>query len=209
MTTIFIIIFTISLIYLAVASRLLSYIQLLAVQGILLCGIAFLELKQINALNLVFILTETLIFKAAAIPIFLQVIIRRNNITREAEPYVSNFFSLLAMLVGVVLSFLLAYSLSISHVNTIYFSASVSAIYAGIFIIVTRRKIITHIMGYMVLENGIFLLSLAVGNEMPMIINSAILLDILTSVLVLGIFVNKIGNVFQGVEIAKLSRLKD
>lgn len=209
MTAIFIIIFTISLIYLAVASRLISYIQLLAVQGILLFGIAFLELKQVNALNLAFILTETLIFKAAAIPIFLQVIIRRNNITREAEPYVSNFFSLLAMLVGVVLSFLLAYSLHISHVNTIYFSASVSAIYAGIFIIVTRRKIITHIMGYMVLENGIFLLSLAVGNEMPMIVNSAILLDIFTSVLVLGIFVNKIGNVFQGVESAKLARLKD
>lgn len=209
MTTIFIIIFTISLIYLAVASRLLSYIQLLAVQGILLFGIAFLELKQINALNLVFILTETLIFKAAAIPMFLQVVIRRNSITREAEPYVSNFFSLLAMLAGVVLSFLLAYSLHMSHVNNIYFSASVSAIYAGIFIIVTRRKIITHIMGYMVLENGIFLLSLAVGNEMPMIVNSAILLDIFTSVLVLGIFVNKIGNVFQGVESAKLSRLKD
>lgn len=209
MTAIFIIIFTISLIYLAVASRLISYIKLLAVQGILLFGIAFLELKQVNALNLAFILTETLIFKAAAIPIFLQVVIRRNNITREAEPYVSNFFSLLAMLVGVVLSFLLAYSLHVSHVNTIYFSASVSALYAGIFIIVTRRKIITHIMGYMVLENGIFLLSLAVGNEMPMIVNSAILLDIFTSVLVLGIFVNKIGNVFQGVESAKLSRLKD
>ncbi len=209
MTTIFIIIFTISLIYLAVASRLISYIQFLALQGILLFGIAYLELKHVDALNLFFILTETLIFKATLVPLFLRLTIRRNNIKREAEAYVSNFFSLLAMLSGIVLSYLLAYSLRISHVNTIYFSASISAIYAGIFIIVSRRKLITHIMGYMVVENGLFLLSLAVGNEMPMIVNTAILLDIFTSVLALGIFVNKIGDVFQEIEIGKLSRLRD
>ncbi len=209
MTTIFIIIFTISLIYMAVASRLISYIQFLAMQGVLLFGVAFVELKHVDALNLFFILTETLLFKAIMVPLFLRMTIRRNNINREAEAYVSNFFSLLAMLTGIVLSYLLAYSLRVAHVNTIYFSASISAIYAGIFIIVSRRKIITHIMGYMVLENGIFLLSLAVGNEMPMVVNSAILLDIFTSVLVLGMFVNKIGNIFQDMEIGKLSDLKD
>jgi hydrogenase-4 component E len=82
-------------------------------------------------------------------------------------------------------------------------------VYTGIFIIVTRRKIITHIMGYMVLENGLLLLSLAIGGEMPMIINSGILLDIFTSVLALGMFVNKIGNVFPDVEVRTLSSLRD
>ena len=168
-----------------------------------------LDLHAVELLNLLFILLETLVFKAVVIPVFLTVIIRRNQINRETEAYLSNFNSLVAMLIGIVLSYILAYSLQIEGVNTMYFSASVSATYAGIFIIVTRRKIITHIMGYMILENGIFLLSLAVGNEMPMIVNTGILLDIFTSVLVLGMFVNKIGNVFQSVEISKLSRLKD
>lgn len=209
MTTIFIIVFTMTLVYVAISGRLVSYIHFLAVQGVLLFGIAFLELKYLDWLNLSFILMETLIIKAIVIPLFLMVLLRRNKINREAEPYISNFFSLLGMLVGIVLSYMLAYSLTIATVNTMYFAASVSAVYAGVFIMVTRRKIITHIMGYMILENGIFLLSLAVGNEMPMVVNSAILLDIFTSVLALGMFFNKIGDVFQDAEIGKLSRLKD
>ena len=64
-------------------------------------------------------------------------------------------------------------------------------------------------MGYMVIENGVFVLSLAVGNEMPMMVNLGILLDVFVSVFLLGIFINKVGDVFTGGDVEELSNLKD
>ena len=77
------------------------------------------------------------------------------------------------------------------------------------YIIVSRRKIITHVMGFLVIENGVFVLSMAVGNKMPMLVNIGILLDIFASVFLLGIFVNKIGDVLKEGDVEHLSKLKD
>lgn len=64
-------------------------------------------------------------------------------------------------------------------------------------------------MGYMILENGVFLLSLTIGAHQPMLVNMGILLDIFVSVLVLGLFLNRIGNTFEEMSIDNLSNLKD
>ena len=64
-------------------------------------------------------------------------------------------------------------------------------------------------MGYLVIENGVFILSLAVGTEMPMLVNLGILLDIFASVFLLGIFVNRIGDVLKDVDVDQLKNLKD
>ena len=68
MTVILLAIFAVTLIYLGVANRLSSYISVLAVQGVILFGVAFIELIEINWVNLVFILLETIVFKTIAIP---------------------------------------------------------------------------------------------------------------------------------------------
>ena len=70
MTNVLLITFTISLLYLGIAHRLLTYIKILAFQGVLLFGIAFIELIEINAVNLTFVLLETIVIKAIAIPLF-------------------------------------------------------------------------------------------------------------------------------------------
>lgn len=209
MTLMLVVVFMITLIYMATAGRLISYVKLLAIQGIVLFGLAYLELHSIDPLNLAFILIETLVVKGVAIPLFLVKVINRNQISREMEANISAFSSLLAMTLGIALSFALAYRVSQDTEHMLFLTGALSSIFAGIFLIVLRRKIITHIMGYMVLENGIFMLSLAVGSAMPMAVNAGILLDILTSVLVLGVFVNRIGDRFQSVEIEQLARLRD
>ena len=209
MTLMLVVVFMITLIYMATAGRLISYVKLLAIQGIVLFGLAYLELHSIDPLNLAFILIETLVVKGVAIPLFLVKVINRNQISREMEANISAFSSLLAMTLGIALSFALSYRVSQDTEHMLFLTGALSSIFAGIFLIVLRRKIITHIMGYMVLENGIFMLSLAVGSAMPMAVNAGILLDILTSVLVLGVFVNRIGDRFQSVEIEQLARLRD
>jgi len=209
MTNVLLIIFSMSLIYLSIANRLMSYVKILAFQGIILFWVSFIELDEMNTINLTFILLETIVFKTIAVPLFLKYVIQKNEITREAEPYVPNFISLIIVTSIVVVTFLLSNIIEDEQLNKVYFVAALSSLFTGLYIIGTRKKILTHVMGFLVIENGVFILSLAVGNEMPMMVNSGIFLDLFITVLLLGIFVNKIGDVLKDVDAGQLKNLKD
>jgi hydrogenase-4 component E len=77
MINILLIIFIISLIYISMANRMMTYIRIIAFQGVLLFGVAFIELIEINMVNLVFVLLETIVIKAIAIPVFIKYILDR------------------------------------------------------------------------------------------------------------------------------------
>ena len=209
MINVLLITFTISLLYLAIANRLRTYINVIAFQWVILFGVAYIELQEINIVNLIFILLETIVFKTLAVPIFLRYVIEKNKITREAEPYLPNFISLIVVTLIIVITFLLSNTITDIHLKKIYFVVALSALFSGLYVIATLKKIITHVMGYLVIENGVFILSLAVGNEMPMLVNLGIMLDIFVSVFLLGIFVNKVGDVLKDVDVDQLRNLKD
>jgi len=209
MTNVLLIIFIISLLYVSIANRIITYVRVLALQGFILFGVTFLQLKDIQTWNLVLILLETIVFRALAVPIFLGYLINRNRITRETEPYLPHFISLIIITMIVVITVLLANSIQDTHLDKIFFIVSLSTLFTGLYFIASRKKIITHVMGYLMIENGVFILSLAVGNEMPNLVNLGIMLDVFASVLILGIFLNKIGDVFKDVDVDQLSNLKD
>lgn len=209
MIHVLLIIFIITLFYMSIANRLMTYIKVLALQGVLLFFVVFLQLNRIDPVNLGFILLETIVFKSLAVPLFLSYLLKRNHITREAEPFLPNFISLVITTAIVVVNILIANVIKDDHLDKIFFVVALSTLFFGLYLIATRRKIITHVMGYMVIENGVFVLSLAIGNEMPLLVNLGIMLDIFASVLILGIFMNKIGDVFKDVDVDQLSNLKD
>lgn len=209
MIHVLLIVFIITLFYMSIANRLKTYINVLAFQGVLLFFVVFIQLNRIDPVNLSLILLETIIFKSIAVPVFLSYLLKRNNITREAEPFLPNFVSLLITTLIVVINILISNTIKDEHVDKIFFVVALSTLFFGLYLIATRRKIITHVMGYMVIENGVFVLSLAIGNEMPLLVNLGIMLDIFASVLILGIFMNKIGDVFKDVDVDQLSNLKD
>ena len=209
MVDVLLIVLLISLFYMAIANRMLTYVKVLSLQGILLFAIVFLQLEEINTVNLIFILLETIVFKSVAVPMFISYILKRNTITREAEPFLPHYVSLIIVTVIVFITILMSNSIIETHLDKMFFVVALSTIFTGLYIIASRRKIITHIMGYLVIENGVFVLSLAVGNEMPMLVNLGIMLDIFASVLILGVFLNKIGDVFKDIDVDQLSNLKD
>ncbi len=209
MINVLLITFLITLFYIAIANRLLSYIKALAFQGVILFTVVFIQLNEINTVNLILILMETIFFKALAVPIFLAYIIKHNKITREAEPYLPHFMSLIIVTMICVISIILVNSVKDKELDKIFFVVALSALFTGLYIIISRRKIITHVMGYLIIENGIFVLSLALGSEMTMLVNIGIMLDVFVSVLVLGIFTNKIGDTFEAMSVDNLSNLKD
>lgn len=209
MINILIIIFTMTLFYMATAGRLSTYIRVLFVQGLLLFGVAYLELKDVELGHLLMISTETLIFKAILVPVFYDNLIKRNGFQDERDPTNPNFFALFKVGLIIIFTFILAYSLHDQHLKITYFACSVSAILTGMLMIVRRKKLITHIMGFLVIENGIFLLSLAIGSEMPFIVNMGILLDLMTSVFLFGFFLFRIGEISNTQEAESLTGLKD
>lgn len=209
MINILIIIFTMTLFYIAAAGRLSTYIRVLFMQGLLLFGIAYLELKDVQIGHFLMILLETLIFKAILIPVFYDNLIKKNGFQDERDPTSPNFFALFKVGLIIIFTFILAYNLHDEHLKITYFASSVSAILTGMLMVVRRKKLITHIMGFLVIENGIFLLSLAIGSEMPFIVNMGILLDLMTSVFLFGFFLFRIGEVSHTQEVESLTGLKD
>jgi hydrogenase-4 component E len=209
MTNILLITFIISLVHLGLSKRLNTYTAVLAVQGIILFGVAFIELIEINLPNLLLVLLETIGFKTIAIPYFLNYVIRKNKITRESDPFLPDFLSVVIITTIILGSFLLANAIGDPHIRKIFFVTALSALFTGLYFIISRKKVITHVMGFLIIENGVFVLSLAVGAEMPMLVNIGILLDIFASVLILGIFVNKIGDWLKEQDVDQLRNLKD
>jgi hydrogenase-4 component E len=209
MTDVLLIALAMSLLYLSIANRLFTYIRILVFQGFLLFGVTYLTLSHISTLNLFLIMLETIVFKALAVPWFLNYIVKRNKITRDIEPYVPNFVSLIIVTLIIVATIILSNSIKDTSLDKTFFVVALSTLFTGLFFIVSRKKIITHVIGYLIIENGVFILSLAVGNEMPMLVNLGIMLDIFASVLILGVFFNKIGDVLKDPDVNLLRNLKD
>jgi len=115
-----VVLFAVTLVYFASAERLINYIRLIGLQGLLLCGIAIFELKEVNTANLIFIASESLIFKAILIPYLLTRIINRSGVTKVHRLAMPGFYTLIFSIVALLISITLAYSLTNSFVNIIY-----------------------------------------------------------------------------------------
>ena len=204
-----IILYIISLIYISIVERFRNYASLIAVQGWLLLGIALLQLHTLDWVELSFIILETLIFKALIVPAILTKVIRQTKINRIASTGASQFNSLMLSVVALVISAIMTYYIADSSINMVFFGVAIYALLSGLILIVLRSRIFTHMVGFLVIENGVFLFSMAIGVEMPMLINAAIMLDILMSVLMLGLFMTKVDDKIHTDDSDSLTHVKD
>ncbi|MDE5623111.1 MAG: hypothetical protein K2I62_00570, partial [Alistipes sp.] len=187
-----VILYVVSLVYLAITERFRNFASIMMLQGWLLFVIALLRLHTIAPLELTFIALETLIFKAIVVPAILFRIIRRTKINRVGTSGTSQFHALLLSLAALVVSASVTYYIADPAADPVFFGVALYALLSGLILIVLRQRLFSHLVGFLVIENGVFLFSTAIGVEMPFLIGIAILLDILMSVLMLGVFFTKI-----------------
>lgn len=209
MKELLLILFLGTLFLMAIANRMKGYVKILIYQGVLLFALSLVELQEISLGNLLWISVETLLFKSIAVPAFLFHIIHRNNITRETEPYFQHFTSLLITLAIVGGMFVVSAYIEDSYLDRFSFVGAASTIIFGLYFICSRRKLLSQMIGYMVIENGVFILTFAIGSHMPLMVNIGVILDVFASVLLLGFFVGKIGDVLKDQTINSLTSLKD
>jgi len=204
-----IILYVLTLIYLSIVERFRNYASLIAFQGWILLGIALLRLHSLDWIELSIVILETLIFKALIVPAILQRVIRKTKINRVRTSGSAQFNSLLLSVTALVVSALVTYYVADSSVHMIFFGVALYALLSGLILIVLRSRIFTHMVGFLVIENGVFLFSMAIGVEMPILINTAILLDILISVLMLGLFMTRVDREIHADDSDSLTHVKD
>ena len=203
------ILYVVTLIYLPITERFRNHTSLIALQGWILLGIALLRLHSLEGLELAFIIVETLVFKALVVPAILLRVIRKTKINRVSGSGSSQFNSLLLSLCALGVSCWIASAMADERIDMIFFGVALYALPSGLVMIVVRRRVFAHLVGFLAIENGVFLFSMAIGVEMPMMINMAIMLDILISILLLGIFLRKLDNSIHTDDADALTTVKD
>ena len=206
-----IILFGVTMLYMAATSRIMAHIRILVAQGILLFLICYFGIEKTSILNCIFLAFETLIVKACVIPMFLNKIVKTTHQYRDAEANIPHFYCLFISTVILFSGFLISdvNFPAMKMINPVYLGVSIAVIIISLLLITIKHKIITNIVEFITMENGIFLLSLAVVKEMPIIVNLGVLLDLFIAVFILGLLVNRINKEFEGLEVSHLSDLKD
>lgn len=227
MENIFIILLGLSMIYIASTGRLTAHINMLILQGWLLflvCLSGFMNEPWFNTgmfssikenlahiTGIIFIIAETLIVKSFIIPVFLKKVMKKTHAHRDSEANIPHFYAL------VISSVILFAGFMSANINTpefkiispLYFGVSISIIITSLWLITVKRTVLSNVISFITMENGIFLLSLSVAKEMPIIINLGVLLDIFIAVFILGMLVREINTEFEDLEVSHISELKD
>jgi len=204
------ILFCLSLFYVSVTSRVKGYVAVLQFQGLVLSILVlFPFINNFSIFGIILPITLLLV-KVILIPRYINKIILDLDIKRVIEPTIQQIVFLLLVIGTMIVIFISSSVLSQStELDVIPFASGFSAIALGIYIIIFRKKLIVHVCGFLVLENGIFLFGTAVASELPMMIELGVLLDVFVVVFLMGIALNKIRSTFEGFETSHLGRLKD
>lgn len=203
--------FSLTMLYMSASSRLKTSINMLVLQGLILFFIFNKLSDNIDIFNYLFLCFETLVIKMLVIPIFIWQIAKKSETFTDTEPSIPRFYSLVIATLILFFGFIFA-AISKHHLlvtNPIPFGISISTIILSLFFITVRKKILTAIIGYTMMENGIFLLSLSIEKEMPLVVNAGVLLDIFIAVFILGFLVHRIDRTFDKDTMDVLVQLKD
>ena len=191
-------------------SRIRSVINAVAAQGVLLGVLPFVVHPDLGWHGHV-LGVATVAIKGFVIPAFLVHAMREANIQHEVAPFINYVSSLLLGAVGTGLALLFSSTLPLAqeHAGLLLVPASLSTAWVGFLLLTTRRKAIMQVLGYLLLENGIYLFGLLLLEAMPFLVEIGILLDLFTGVFVMGIIIHHISREFASMSTEHLTELKD
>jgi len=191
-------------------SRIRAVINAVAIQGMLLGFLPVLVHGQIRLRGMLLV-AVTVLLKGIIIPRFLIHAMREANVQHEVKPVVNFMSSLLLGAVGTGLAMVFASTLPLAeeHAGTLFVPASLSTVWAGFLMLTTRKKAIMQVLGYLLLENGIFLFGLLLLEAMPFLVEIGVLLDLFTCVFVMGIIIHHINREFTSIGTEQLTSLRE
>lgn len=193
------------------SSRLATCIRAVAIQGALL-GILAIAMQdgQLCVAGVLLPLVAAVV-KGLLLPWLLFRAMRETETRREVEPLISYNFSIMAGAIAFAVALWLGERLKLpTHppssllVPVAFFSSL-----AGLLVIVSRRKALTQVVGYLALKNGVYAFGAAVALQLPIVVELGILLDVFVGVFVMGIAIFHISREFDHIDTDKLATLTD
>lgn len=189
-------------------SRLSACIRWIAFQGALLGVLSLLEGGELGW-NTILIAAGTIIVKAVALPAFLRWAIREASIRREVEPLIGYLPSMLLGGAALAAAFAVAASMPASVRDALVVPVALVTLIIGMIVLITRVKAITQVIGYLMLENGVYLFGIRLARHVPFLIEAGVLLDVFVGVFIMGIVVFHINREFDSISSANLSELRE
>jgi hydrogenase-4 component E len=189
--------------------RLSTCIRALAAQGLLL-GLLPVSIAPALTVHAVGLAVGTVAVKAVVLPWFLVWAIREAAVRREVEPSIGPIASLLLGAGAVALAFAIAARLPLPPgPDALLVPYSLATVIIGFVVLTTRRKALTQVIGYLMLENGIYLFGLTQTERVPFLLELGVLLDVFVGVFIMGIVVFHINREFDSLDSTRLTELAD
>jgi len=189
--------------------RLEPLINTFALQSMLLSlSIAWQAVIQ-GAPHLLVTAMIALVLKAVVIPAVLRRLVRNLGIHKDIETVVGIGFTMLIgmVLVGLSMALMLRATAGASAFAREDLAFALSIVLLGLLVMVTRRNAVSQVIGFMSLENGLVLASTG-AKGMPMVVETSVAFSILIALIVIGIFLFRIRERFDTVDLAALDRFR-
>ena len=191
--------------------RVLTLVSLYAMQGAtLFVSITVVEWSTAQY-HLFFSAALTLVLKVIALPFILDRLIRRLGAQWETETLLNAPATMLIGLLLVIFCFTLAQPISqLAHtVTRSTLGIALAVVLLSFLMMITRRKAVTQVIGFLAMENGLFFAATSTTYGMPMVVELGVALDVLVGVVILGIFFFQIREQFDSLDLHHMESLKD
>lgn len=192
------------------ARRLDTVIRLTVLQAFLLTVLtAYLGFTK-GITEMVFIAGLTLVIKAGFIPFILKKVVDRIGLSLETRSYINRKMSFLIAGALVIVSYLATRQVATtqSTEGREILATAIAMLLIGLLVMMTRKLAVMQIIGFLLMENGLFLAGVGTTYGMPLVVELGIFLDMLIGVLVMGILTYRIQSSFATIDTEKLRNLR-
>jgi len=211
---VFVLVVVLDLLVLA-SSRLRGAIRTVAFQGAVLALLPLLlstpSAGEHRVVHMVALAVGALVVKGLLIPGMMLWAMREAAIRREVEPIVGFVPSLVLGALGVAAAFTFSGALPLPapELHPLLVPTSLSTVWTGLLLVVSRRKAVAQVLGFLVVENGVFVFGVLLSGFMPLMVEAGVLLDLLAATFVMGIVIFHINREFASLDTRRLTSLRD
>ena len=191
--------------------RILSLVNLFAAQGLVLAASTLVVAYSTNQSHLYYSALVTLGLKVLLLPWILHRLIRALNVRWDVETMINIPTTMLIGIGLVIFAFNLATPISqiAGTVTKSTIGIATACILLAFLMMITRRKAVSQVIGFLAMENGLFLAATSATYGMPMVVELGIALDVLVATLLFGVFFFHIRETFESLDIHHLENLKE
>jgi len=187
--------------------RMLSVLHWFAAQGLLLASTAFVVAYSTGDHELYISAIMTLLLKGMLLPWLLWRVIKRLHVHREVEPLTNGAVTMLLAMGVTLFAFHIIHPIeALSELMTRNsMSVATACVLLGMLMMITRKKAITQVVGFLAVENALFFAAIGATNGMPLVVEIGIAFDVLIAALIFGVFFYQIRNTFDSLELDALN----